>query len=317
MVEFSRRRVCSVASPRSPPACSALGRLNRERFIPLAALAWMMMNSASIPTISLRRAVTIFHLAVAFVLIRSRPSEVLAAQPFHWAADGLSGVIEGCVRLHADETDLVRSFDRFDDEVNGVSAAKITRVGQFAEIVDVFRDRTMTCKFADGVLLDFPFESAATQVPCEKMSADALMCVDTTIQCSMLHDECDESWVRKHCRKTCSACLSEEVSEELPPIPMDIPVASLNDGDMQNAGISPQLTDDTLGCEWDLFGFSDGEFGWGQLVFGPQHPVIPIIQVSFDRALPAQNQFLFAAKHGSQPHAKKTVHRLGTLLPSG
>ena len=71
-----------------------------------------------------------------------------------------------CVRLLTDRTAFQSSFDRFDDELNGVTDAKFQRAGQEAMVVDVWGDQTMTCEFSDQTRLDFPWESAESTVSC-------------------------------------------------------------------------------------------------------------------------------------------------------
>ena len=72
-----------------------------------------------------------------------------------------------CVRLLPDVVAFLSSFDRFDDELNGLTEAKLQRTGQKAIVVNVWDDRTMTCEFRDRTRLDFPWESAESTVSCD------------------------------------------------------------------------------------------------------------------------------------------------------
>lgn len=63
------------------------------------------------------------------------------------------------VRLLGSEYAYRSSFRRFQDEQNGVTEAKLKRMGQECVIQATFNDDTLTCAFDDGVTVDFPFES--------------------------------------------------------------------------------------------------------------------------------------------------------------
>ena len=64
------------------------------------------------------------------------------------------------VRLLSSETLFREAFSRFpNDELNGYSTAKLERLGQEAEILQEYSDRTVTCRFDDGVRHDMPIEA--------------------------------------------------------------------------------------------------------------------------------------------------------------
>ena len=64
------------------------------------------------------------------------------------------------VRLLSDEASFREAFLRFpNDAVNGLSPEKLKRLGQEAEILAVYLDGTVGCKFDDGVQHDVPVEA--------------------------------------------------------------------------------------------------------------------------------------------------------------
>ena len=88
--------------------------------------------------------------------------------------DGLNDTFRAkkCVRLVANEPAFRLAFARFDsdDAVNILTADKLRRMGQVAQIVDSYQDRTMTLLFLDGTTADFPWESAASGVSCHGLN---------------------------------------------------------------------------------------------------------------------------------------------------
>ena len=65
-----------------------------------------------------------------------------------------------CVRLLSDVAAFRSSFSRFSsDSLNGLTDAKLARIGQLAKIGMSYNDHTATCEFSDGTVLDFPAES--------------------------------------------------------------------------------------------------------------------------------------------------------------
>ena len=76
-----------------------------------------------------------------------------------------NNIERGRVRLLEDEVDFMRSFHRFgDDTLNGCNEAKVRRRGAEAEVTEVYADATVTCRFGDGVVMDFPMETVAEQL---------------------------------------------------------------------------------------------------------------------------------------------------------
>merc|ERR1712176_1401269 len=71
----------------------------------------------------------------------------------------------GRVRLLDSEDAFRASFQRFqDDDLNGFSELKLSRLGQEATVNEVYGDRTVTCVFDDGASMDFPWETVAEQI---------------------------------------------------------------------------------------------------------------------------------------------------------
>ena len=70
-------------------------------------------------------------------------------------------VPERRVRLLGDETSFRAAFSRFgpNDEQNGLTLAKLERLGQEAEILRAYSDGTVTVRFDDGVEHDMPMEA--------------------------------------------------------------------------------------------------------------------------------------------------------------
>jgi len=66
------------------------------------------------------------------------------------------------VQLLEDTEQFKKSFSRFKpNSLNGFSAAKDARRGQECTITITWNDGTFACRFGDGLVLDFPWESAA------------------------------------------------------------------------------------------------------------------------------------------------------------
>ena len=73
---------------------------------------------------------------------------------------GLEIVVGLRTRLLTDEVSFKEAFSRFpNDEPNGLSPDKLKRLGQEAEILEVYDDATVTCRFDDGVQHDMPIEA--------------------------------------------------------------------------------------------------------------------------------------------------------------
>ena len=73
---------------------------------------------------------------------------------------GLEIALGSRMRLLIDEVSFGEAFSRFpNDEVNGLSPDKLKRLGQEAEILEVYSDGTVTCRFDDGVRHDMPIEA--------------------------------------------------------------------------------------------------------------------------------------------------------------
>ena len=66
------------------------------------------------------------------------------------------------MRVLGDETSFREACSHFpNDELNGVSPAKLERLGQEAVIVNTFIDNTVTCRFDDGAQYDKPATALA------------------------------------------------------------------------------------------------------------------------------------------------------------
>ena len=66
------------------------------------------------------------------------------------------------MRVLGDETSFREACSHFpNDELNGVSPAKLERLGQEAVIVNTFIDNTVTCRFDDGAQYDMPATALA------------------------------------------------------------------------------------------------------------------------------------------------------------
>ena len=73
---------------------------------------------------------------------------------------GLEIALGSRVRLLSDEASFREAFSRFQtDEVNFLTPKKLERLGQEAEIVEVYNDATVTCRFEDGGHHDVPIEA--------------------------------------------------------------------------------------------------------------------------------------------------------------
>ena len=65
-----------------------------------------------------------------------------------------------CVRLLSNVTAFWTSFSRFNsDPLNGLTDAKLARIGQLVKINTSFNGATATCEFSDGAMFDFPTQS--------------------------------------------------------------------------------------------------------------------------------------------------------------
>ena len=85
---------------------------------------------------------------------------VIAAIALPSLITGLEIVVGSRTRLLIDEVSFKEAFSRFpNDEHNGLSPNKLKRLGQEAEILEVYTDGTVTCRFDDGVLHDMPVEA--------------------------------------------------------------------------------------------------------------------------------------------------------------
>ena len=74
--------------------------------------------------------------------------------------EGAKPLEGGRIRLLADENAFRQSFARFEgDDENGFSLEKLKRMGQEAEVNDVYSDGTIRAEFDDEETFDFPFES--------------------------------------------------------------------------------------------------------------------------------------------------------------
>ena len=64
------------------------------------------------------------------------------------------------MHLLSDVATFRSSFSRFSSNtLNGLTDAKLARIGQLAKTNNTFDNDTATCEFADGTMLDFPAES--------------------------------------------------------------------------------------------------------------------------------------------------------------
>ena len=117
------------------------------------------------------------------------------------------------VRLLDDQVSFRLAFSRFpNDKVNGLSPAKMDRLGQEAEIVHMYRDKTFSCRFDDGVLHDLPLEAIQSLYRDHEWimirTTRDVSCTDAILQCSKLQKMCDDAWVQQRCAKMCGVCLS-------------------------------------------------------------------------------------------------------------
>ena len=88
-------------------------------------------------------------------------------------AEQLTGVdaIVGCVRLQTDESIFRDGFTRFSDDPHmRLTATRLWRLAQLAEVVQVYLDYTAAFKFADGEEMDLPLELIGAQESCEEMA---------------------------------------------------------------------------------------------------------------------------------------------------
>ena len=160
------------------------------------------------------------------------------------------------VRLLSDEALFREAFLRFpNDELNGLSPAKLERLGWKAEVLEKYADRTLTFRFEDGVQLDMPSEAIEAidthvhdqsstrverfvlprtcirMVSCTDLTATcrwALLqkCADALDVCQDLL--CEDSWVRTRCAKTCGACTPASMTSTDHPSPRDKLVYVMN-----------------------------------------------------------------------------------------
>ena len=76
---------------------------------------------------------------------------------------GLEIALGSQMYLLSDEVSFRGAFSRFpNDLVNGLTPGKLKRLGQEAEILEVYNDGTVTCRFDDGVQHDVPVEALST-----------------------------------------------------------------------------------------------------------------------------------------------------------
>ena len=94
----------------------------------------------------------------------------------------LSSLIETALgsrmRLLIDEVPFKEAFSRFpNDRRNGLSPDKLKRLGQEAEILNVYDDGTVTCRFDDGVQHDMPIEAFSNAGHIAAVHVRACVCV--------------------------------------------------------------------------------------------------------------------------------------------
>ena len=134
--------------------------------------------------------------AIATIIAIVRPSAMICIE-----------LVPGSrVRVLSDKVSFQEAFLRFrNDEVNGLSPAKLEQLGQEADIINTFSDGTATCEFALGVQHDMPVEVL------EYVGQTGILNVeppgDDYDQCRMM----DNGWVL--------ACMLHHVCVHLPACP--------------------------------------------------------------------------------------------------
>ena len=91
---------------------------------------------------------------------------------------GLETALGSRMRLLIDEMSFKEAFSRFpNDGLNGLSPDKLKRLGQEAEILEVYDDATVTCRFDDGVQHDMPIEAFSNAGHIAAVHVRACVCV--------------------------------------------------------------------------------------------------------------------------------------------
>ena len=94
-----------------------------------------------------------------------RSTAVVIRTAIALVVSGLELGLGSRVRLLEDESLFREAFVRFpSDEVNGLSPDKLNRLGQEAEVLDMYNDSTITVRFDDGVRHDIPLEALEHKV---------------------------------------------------------------------------------------------------------------------------------------------------------
>ena len=85
------------------------------------------------------------------------------------------------VRLLGDKTSFRAAFSRFgpNDEQNGLTLAKLERLGQEAELLHAYSDGTVTARFDDGLEYDMPVEALEATVTTEGYGTDIVASNET------------------------------------------------------------------------------------------------------------------------------------------
>ena len=109
-----------------------------------------------------------WHMLVATTLAAASPPDDQASAGPSSAGTGIDeifpvNIVPGLrVRVLGDETSFREAFSHFpNDELNGISPAKLERLGQEAVILNTFVDNTVTCRFDDGAQYDMPANAFA------------------------------------------------------------------------------------------------------------------------------------------------------------
>ena len=91
---------------------------------------------------------------------------------------GLEIALGSRMRLLIDEMSFKEAFSRFpNDGLNGLSPDKLKRLGQEAEILNVYDDGTVTCRFDDGVQHDMPIKAFSNAGHIAALHVRACVCV--------------------------------------------------------------------------------------------------------------------------------------------
>ena len=105
-------------------------------------------------------------LVVTVLAAVSPPDDRASTERLYSAGTGIDEflqIVRG-LRIHvlSDETSFREAFLRFpNDELNGISPAKLERLGQEAVILNAYSDYTVTCRFDDGAQYDMPADALA------------------------------------------------------------------------------------------------------------------------------------------------------------